>query len=100
MLALTVNPSDEIVNLAPLTDGTPCAGIIGEGKPIGVDVEWRDHVVGICFEPRGAYVDIDNRLFRVAEWARRRKNYRSPDMIAIVDQVIERARSWQPHLFA
>jgi hypothetical protein len=103
------------VNLPPLADGTPVKGIISEGEVIGTDAEWRGIKVGtgFTFLRNKPYVDLYfddpmiEKQFPVATWSQRRKRLEAkmPRRMAaliehnIIEQIIERARNWQPQLF-
>jgi hypothetical protein len=93
---------DHMIQLPPLSDGTSVEGIVENGRPIGVDAEWRDTNLGVAFVAgQSPIIEIGASEISLRNWPRRRSRYaqRSPELATAVDQVIERARAWQPHLF-
>src|SRR5262249_31016989 len=93
------------VNLAPLADGTPVRGTFDDtGCPNGVDAEWRGHFISIGYDTvyggkASLEVQFDDESLRSSDWSKRRKDMSDLVSNNIVEQVIERARNWQPHLF-
>jgi hypothetical protein len=106
-IAVTVKADDYTVPLTPLADGKRVIGIIGEGKPLGVEVHWGSIYVGISFDTTDAgtpFVDIEGEEpITLCYWRQRRAQVaqRLPNVVQknVIEQLIVIARNWQPHLF-
>src|SRR5215212_7786323 len=78
-------PDYIMVNLPALDDGTLVTGLIDEGRILGLDVKWRNLIIGINFvmlnddwrsylKPHVEIDFVDDEVFAVADWSKRRKD--------------------------
>lgn len=94
---------DYVIDLQALADGTSVSGIFGEGRPIGVDVAWCDIELGIAFQlDELPVIEIGDADISFSDWPTQCPRYvqRSPELLRVIEEMIEITRAWQPHQFS